>query len=247
MAQTPVVLPFRTPEASAQYQGQPYDPGDSTLPEAAPLESPILDNPFLGGDILRWLSEPDESAATLLTVILRDLDALYRSSYIRRGLICREVDKRALWRFVADAGGVSYRSFGAWLMGSAPWSRSDCYAAMASLEKLSDIPLPQLLEIPRCNLPVLEKLSTAVRSDPKVLADAARMPQEAFTATIAADHPEQHVQARQRLVWNLDADVVRVIQEAIDVAMLRQDCKTREEAIEAICADYIATYSVQMQ
>jgi hypothetical protein len=152
-----------------------------------------------------------------------------------------EVRDRGLWRE------LDFHSFNDWLIHSAPYSRSHCYQAMKDIAELSEIGQMDLLAVDTRNIPLLKKLSSAVRSDPTVLAAAATMPQDAFGGYLATNHPQQHVQATQRVTWNLDAGVVRVIQEAIDVAMLRQDCRTREEAIEAICADYIATYSVQMQ
>jgi hypothetical protein len=181
------------------------------------------------------------SEAERLTAELHSLDQAFRNGYIRAGLICMEVRDRGLWRE------LDFHSFNDWLIHSAPYSRAHCYQAMKDIAELSDIGQQDLLAVDTRNIATLKKLSSAVRSDPTVLAAAATMPQDAFAGYLATNHPQQHVQATQRVTWNLDAGVVRVIQEAIDVAMLRQDCRTREEAIEAICADYIATYSVQMQ
>ena len=181
------------------------------------------------------------SEAERLTAELHSLDQAFRNGYIRAGMICMEMRDRELWRE------LDYHSFNDWLIHSAPYSRAHCYAAMKDIEELSEIGQQDLLAIDTRNIPILKKLSTAVRSDPTVLRAASEMPQDAFAGYLATNHPQQHVSATQRVTWNLEADVVRLIQEAIDVAMIRQGCTTREEAIEAICADYIATYSVQMQ
>jgi hypothetical protein len=179
--------------------------------------------------------------AAHLTAELKRLDAAFRNGYLRAGFICMEVRSRGLWKE------LDFHSFNDWLIHSAPYSRSHCYQAIKDIEELSGIGQHDLLAIDTRNIPLLKKLSSAVRSDPTVLAAAATMPQDAFAGYLATNHPQQHLSATQRVTWNLDAGVVRVIQEAIDVAMLRQGCTSREEAIEAICADYIATYSVQMQ
>jgi hypothetical protein len=178
--------------------------------------------------------------AAHLTEELQRLDAAFRIGYLRAGFICMEVRSRGLWRE------LDFHSFNDWLIHSAPYSRSHCYQAIKDIEELSEIGQHDLLAIDTKNLPLLKKLSSAVRSDPTVLAAAATMPQDAFAGYLATNHPQQHIEARD-VRWMLSGSLARLAGEAIDVMMERYDCKTRDEALEAIFAEIINTYGVQTQ
>jgi hypothetical protein len=178
--------------------------------------------------------------AAHLTEELSRLDAAFRNGYLRAGFICMEVRSRGLWKE------LDFHSFNDWLIHSAPYSRSHCYQAIKDIEELSEIGQHDLLAIDTKNLPLLKKLSSAVRSDPTVLAAAATMPQDAFAGYLATNHPQMHIEAKD-VRWMLSGSLARLAGEAIDVMMERYDCKTRDEALEAIFAEIINTYGVQMQ
>jgi hypothetical protein len=139
-----------------------------------------------------------------------------------------------------------FHSMDAWIAGSAPWSRRDCYAAMKAVDELSDIPTETLSEIPRCNIARLQQMSSTTRQEPEVLAAASRLSEQEFAAKIEHDYPDQHMEARS-ITWKLSPSLAKLAREAVDVAMVHWDCKTRDEALEAIFAEVVATYSVPMQ
>jgi hypothetical protein len=180
------------------------------------------------------------SEAQRLTAELHSLDQAFRNGYIRAGMICKEMRDRGLWRE------LEYHSFNDWLIHSAPYSRAHCYAAMKDIEELSDLGHNDLLAVDTKNIPLLKKLSSAVRSDPEVLRAASEMPQDAFAGYLATNHPQQHIEARS-VRWMLSGSLAKLGNEAIDVMMERYDCRTRDEALEAIFAEIINTYGVQMQ
>jgi aryl-alcohol dehydrogenase-like predicted oxidoreductase len=72
------------------------------------------------------------------------------------------------------------------------------------------------------------------------------MPQDAVAGYVATNHPNQHIEAKE-VRWMLSASLARLAGEAIDIVMDRYDCKTRDEALEAIFAEIINTHGVQMQ
>lgn len=190
---------------------------------------------------------PDPEAADALTERLRFLDGIYRTGFVERGMICRDMRDRMLWRMVLDPStGKPYHSMDAWIAGSAPWSRRDCYAAMRAVDELKDIPTETLSQIPQCNLAQLQRMSTQTRQEPAVLAAASSLSREQFAAKVEREFPDQHIEAKN-VRWMLSGSLARLAGEAIEVAMYRYEVKTREEALEAIFADFIASYSVPMQ
>jgi hypothetical protein len=186
-------------------------------------------------------------AADAITGRVCALDSVLRTGFIHLGILCREVRDRQLWRWLIDPDTMKpFTSMGAWITRSAPYSYRHCHSAMTALDQLSDIPVDQLAEIPQCNLARMQRLSTKTRQEPGLVIAAAQLSEERFAAKIAEEYPDQHIEAKTSR-WMLAPSLARLRDEAIDVAMVRQDCRTREEALEAIFADYIATYAVQMQ
>lgn len=239
MAETGVVFPFPHPETASRNQSSSCNPGDSEVPEA--VEGDL--KPFLD-----WVKEmgPAE-AADAYTERIRFLDGVYRTGFIERGLICRDMRDRGLWKLVlSPADQKPYHSMDAWIAGSAPWSRRDCYAAMKAVDELKDIPTETLSQIPQCNLAQLQRMSTKTRREPAVLAAASTLSREQFAAKVEKDYPDQHLEAKS-VRWMLSGSLSRLAGEAIDIAMVRWDVKTREEALEGIFADFIASYGVPMQ
>lgn len=178
--------------------------------------------------------------AQRLTAELRSLDEAFRNGYLRAGFICMEVRSRELWKE------LDYHSFNDWLIHSAPYSRSHCYAAIKDIEELSEFGQDQLLDIPTGNLPLMKKLSSAVRSEPEVLRWAVECSESEFWAKVQAQYPNQHIEARS-VRWMLPESLAKLAGEAIEIVMVRYDCKTRDEALEAIFAEIINTRGVQMQ
>lgn len=171
--------------------------------------------------------------AQRLTAELRGLDEAFRNGYLRAGFICVEVRSRELWKE------LDYHSFNEWLIHSAPYSRSHCYAAIKDIEELSDIGQDQLLDIPTGNLPLMKKLSSAVRSEPEVLRWAVECPESEFWARVQAQYPNQHIERPERQ-RKLPASLWTLLDTAVGIAMQDPDCPTWESGLEAILADYIA-------
>lgn len=182
-------------------------------------------------------------AANILDGALRALDGLAKRLFIERGLILLEVEARRLWEHLANPEtGGPYRSFEKWVVTAADYSRRDCFYALAAAKELRDIPVRELSQMPRCNIALMQTLSSGVRQKPDVIEAAKTLPERQFVAKIQADFPSQHIEQRQPVVMAPDS-VSAKFEEAIALAMRVEGCSTRGEAIEAIAANYIEEFN----
>ena len=182
---------------------------------------------FATFDPLKTREMPDDLAAFGLDKAIRELEALYKRGFVLRGLICLEVKRRALWRFVSDYEGP-YHSFEDWVTKACPHSRSDCFAAMKAAEDLADIPVEELAGISGVNIRVLQSLSSSVRTRPEVLEAAQNLPEKQFVAHVAEHFPDMHITAREDS-WD----------EAVKLCCAMEGCG-RIQAKECIAMFYIS-------
>jgi hypothetical protein len=190
--------------------------------------------------LIQLRSLPDEVAAVALGQRLRALESLWRRSFYERGIILHEVKQRLLWKHLNDdATGEPYTSFDRWVLDSAPQSRSDCYAALKAIEELRDIPREQLEGVSRCNISILQALSSKVRESPKVLDAAKLLSQREFVAMIEHDYPEMHIESRRMLHLNPVKSASPVIAEGFKLAMQIEGLTSREAVLEFWATSYI--------
>jgi hypothetical protein len=97
------------------------------------------------------------------------------------------------------------------------------------------------MDIPRTNLRLLSKLSTKVKSDPEVIQKAKELPEKQFLAEIQRDFPGQRIEEEDKLWFSMTKTAGKVVMDAIQVSMRVDECTTREEALEAICTEYLNT------
>ena len=181
--------------------------------------------------LVQLRSMPDLDAAAFLDARLRCLEADYKRTFVERGVILIEVQERSLWRLLGD-----YHSFEQYIVTAAPHSRSDCFAAMKACRELRDIPREQLAEIPRCNIEVLQSLSPSVRS---VVIEAAKdLSESKFRKKMLAEYPDQHIQNRRRLVFNLDLSDYDMVCDVLDGIGTLTGKTSREEQFKILCLDF---------
>jgi hypothetical protein len=193
-------------------------------------------------------SMPDAEAATVLDGRLRELERQYKRSFVERGLILLEVEQRELWKHILDAETQQpYESLDRWICGAATHSRSDCFAALKAVKELRDVPTEKLLDMPRCNVGILQSLSSAVRKKPEVIKAAQEMTAKEFTSTLQEHFPDQHKEQVQAMHLATEKTERNVIDHAIDIAIELEECKSREEAMTAICISYTQDNEVLYQ
>ena len=191
--------------------------------------------------LIRLRQMPDGEAAVALDSRLRSLEEAWKRSFIEKGVILHEVKQRLLWAKLDDPEtGEPYTSFDRWVLRSAPQSRSDCYAALKAVEELRDIPRHQLEQVPRCNISILQALSSQVRQNEEVIQWATSTSQKDFVARIEYAYPEQHIESRRLLHLNPVASARPIIDKGFRLVMEHEGLTTREQVLE-----YWAVKSIQ--
>lgn len=182
---------------------------------------------------------PDDEAAIQADQRLSELETAYRRNFVERGYVLLAVETRRLWtRIIDPSTGHFFSSLERWILVRAPHSRSDCYASLGAVKELKDIPESDLVDIPRKNIPTLQKLSTAVRRDPEVLAAAKTKSEAEFLSHVQKHHPEQHLEGRQKLILNASQSQYDAITARLDLAMTYYGVTNYSDAIEAVLADW---------
>jgi hypothetical protein len=162
-----------------------------------------------------------------------------RTRYAEIGLMADTVERLELWRQRIDPqDGFPCRSFGRWAS-LCPYPNSTLYAAKADVQALSDVPADDLAQIPMSNLKTMRQLSTAVRSDPKVLDVAKSQRTDALVAYIKDKHPTQHLERDEMFRCPLNETQMADVEGAIAKAMNR-GCASRSEALWMLAVDYLS-------
>lgn len=179
-----------------------------------------------------------ETAAKHLTAFLRDWDRIEKQVYALRGMAMLLVEERQLYRWVVDDEvGDYFQSFDRWLKQTCPESWSYCRQALNAVKELKAVPFEDLLQIKRCNLEQLKKVSSNVRILPEVVAAAKLMPEKAFVEKLNTSF-NQCLEVKQPIAM-ASPSVSMIIDQAIEIATALEGCKTREEALEAIAAYFV--------
>jgi len=166
------------------------------------------------------LALPDSEAASKLDFRMHlwtTVDDLAQCSYIERGIIASEVQKRELWKH------LGYRNFNHWANSKAAGSHGSIMDAKADVLALErDLKPSELSGIPKRSIKVLRQLSSSVRRDKDVLQAARDLPPEDFIGMIGTEHPEQHIEqelpgaakVKEAVQYALDHDIAGTTDEA---------------------------------
>jgi hypothetical protein len=181
-----------------------------------------------------------KKAAEYYDARTRRIEFFHRSSFIEQGLILNEMQEQQLFEEIIDpCTNQPFTSFDRWLKDAAPVSRSGGYAAMRALNKLRDVPFEQLRHMPRCNVEVLQTLSSNVLSDPDILESAQNDSEKEFISRVEQAYPDQHVESKRGVVMRPEKSARKLIDEAFGVAMWAYEVTTREDAMENMVAYFM--------
>lgn len=185
-----------------------------------------------------WL---DEDAAAFMDERMVALESIWKTSFVERGWIALEFEERLLWQHIDDpATGLPFTSKERYIATRCPQSRSDVYAALKAVKELRDVPREALREMPRCNINVLQSLSSKVRQQPEVLEAAKTMTEKQFTAKIASDYPSQHLEQKRKVTLNFSDSAFAVYQQFIQAAEERENCTSAEQSVEMAIVNWMA-------
>lgn len=182
-----------------------------------------------------WIGVPDEQAEKIIFSRLQTLDAHQRLGYAAIGLMCREVQLRELWKHRLDPHtGQPCTGFTRFIRVACPYSYSTAFAAKSDVEELLiDLSPEDIADIPQSNLSTMRQLSTAVRSDPKVLKAAKTESPGEFVAMIQVTHPEQAIETRKALRFNPPASAADYINGVLEEAK-NHGASSRDHALEVV-------------
>lgn len=187
-----------------------------------------------------------ESAIDSLTAILRSLDPIEKQVFAMRGMAMLLIEERELYRFVVDDEvGDYFQSFDRWMKVTLPNSWGYCRDALRAVKELKDLPFEDLLQIRRCNLEQLKRVSTNVRLLPEVVKAAKSLPEKDFVQKLNAEH-DQHLDVKKPIAMATSEDCEE-FETAIAMAMVVEGCTSRAEAIKAISLNYIQEHAVEAE
>lgn len=184
-------------------------------------------------DILT-LDDPEAAVAMNARMALfEQVQQIHERSYVERGIIIREFEKRQLWKHLIDPEtDQAFPHLTAWLscrdfLGC----RRTNFEAKRDLASLADVPAEKLIDVPKGNLKLLVQLSTQVRNDDAVLQAARTLKTDEFEEKIEAEHPHQHVEARRPLRFNPGRNGAKVVEQVIAWALEHDIAGSRDEAL----------------
>lgn len=181
----------------------------------------------------------DVAASALIDSCLRDMEKKDKRRFAERGLLLVEAERRELWREIFDnSTGGNYVSMEQWIVGACPFSRSDCFAAKRCVSELREIPIEHLLNIPRCNLMIMVKLSTKVRKAKAVLTRAESLSEKEFIQWLGENYPDQHIEPVSKMNLAPTTSARKVIDEVVDIGRWAFEVEGREESMEAVMNDW---------
>jgi hypothetical protein len=183
---------------------------------------------------------PDPEAADAMNermAVFEQVQRIHERSYVERGIIVREFEKRHLWQYLIDPDtGEAFPHLTAWLSCSDFLGcRRVNFESLRDMKMLEDVPTEKLIDVPKGNIKVLTQLSTAVRNDPGILEAAKRLPQNEFLSKVEKEQPGQHIESRRPLRFSPGKSGARVIEEWIAYAIEHDIAGSRDEAIVMAC------------
>ncbi len=188
-----------------------------------------------------WLTiklQPNEVAAASLATILLNLDRIEEQAFAVRGEAMLLIEERNLYRWIVDEEvGDYYVSFDKWLKDTLPRSWGYCRDALRTRKECRQIPYGEFVQIKRCNLEQLKKVSSSVRILPEVVEAAKAMPEKAFVAKLNAEH-HQALEVKQPVVM-AEQSASAIIDQAVDMAIALEGCTSRSNALECVAAFFV--------
>lgn len=187
------------------------------------------------------ISLPDEQAAVELDRRMdawEQIDRLHEYSYSERGEICRQFEKRGLWKHILNPNSKEpFNSFSAWMASGAVGGRRINFESKRDIEALQDVPAEKLRGVPKSNVKILKQLSTAVRNQDAVLEAAKTLPQEQFLEKVEKEHPDQHIEGRRALRFSPGRSGAKKVEEWCKYAIEHDLAGNRDEALVMACEE----------
>ena len=110
--------------------------------------------------------------------------------YALRGAAMKIAEEKKIYeQFEDEEVGKPFRSLDRWNKATFPKSWRYNQEALATISKLPEVPMEQLVSMPRCNMVMLaNNVSSSVRALPDVLEAAQTLSEDEFAAKLTKDH-----------------------------------------------------------
>ena len=190
------------------------------------MSTSAISHPVHGLRTPDWLAlrlQTNETAGASLTAILRSWDGIEKQVFALRGMAMLLVEERELYRWVVDDEvGDYYQSFDRWMKQELPNSWGYCRDALRAVKELKGMPFEDLLQIKRCNLEQLKKVSSSVRLLPEVVAAAKQLPEKQFVEKLNKEHA-QHLETSTPVVMAPGPDAEK-FEHCVEMVMAVEEC-----------------------
>lgn len=191
-------------------------------------------------DVPAIRSMGSQDAANTLDSLMRTLDGIAKRGFAARGMCLLLMEERELWKDLIDPDTKEpYRSLNSWILLAAPYSHGSCHDALRTIKELREMPIEDLLVIPRANLQRLKELSTSVRKEPAVIEAAKTLSEDQFVDLIQMDYPQQHLDKPVRPTLR----VTPAVEAALDLVGTLMGIADRQGQLDGLCVDFVLEHS----
>ena len=199
-------------------------------------------------DAIRAMTSED--AAKPVVSILRTMEAaddriesLTRQVYALRGAAMKIAEEKKIYEFcIDDEWGEPFRSLDRWNKATFPKSWRYNQEALATISKLPEVPMEQLVSMPRCNMVMLaNNVSSSVRALPDVLEAAQTLSEDEFAAKLSTEHG-QHLERKETLKFTYSKGEAEMVKLALSMVGKLIEVEDMSGQLLALSIDYIAEH-----
>jgi len=181
------------------------------------------------------------SLAALLDGRVRAMEKVEKQTFAQIGLICMHFEMWDLWKDMHDEEGVIFHSFSSWMNSAKNGCARNRWAAFRAVKELREIPVKELEEMPRGNAVALSKVPKRSRTK-NVIEKAKVLDGEAFDNFVERECPEAHSEGKRPLTLKFEHSQREIFEQALQVAMLRFEITSREEAAECLAQEALQSW-----
>jgi hypothetical protein len=199
-------------------------------------------------DAIRAMTSED--AAKPVVSILRTMEAaddriesLSRQVYALRGAAMKIAEEKKIYEFcVDDEWGEPFRSLDRFNKATFPKSWRYNQEALATISKLPEVPMEQLVSMPRCNMVMLaNNVSSSVRALPDVLEAAQTLSESDFADRLSREHG-QHLERKETLKFTYSKGEAEMVKLALSMVGKLIEVEDMSGQLLALSIDYIAEH-----
>jgi hypothetical protein len=213
----------KTSEMSSAISHQIQTPDFDTIRAMEPEQAskPIM-------DILRTMEAADDH-----------IESLTRQTFALRGAAMKIAQDMHIYKFFIDEEvGKPFRSLDRFNKVMFPKSWRYNQEALATITKLPDVPIEQLVSIPRCNMLTLTHTSTNVRALPEVIEAAQTLSEDEFAGKLTKEHG-QHLERLVTLKFIYPQGDAETVKQALRMVGELIDVEDMPGQLLALAIDYI--------